>query len=179
MSLWRHVEHDTDAELLTGTTGAMLAELHGLLAGCPVDLPSLAGPAHDIPTLLPRLTGRLDAEGTGLLHRAWERLADLTLVSLQPLHGDAHPGNLLATAAGPVWTDLEETCRGPREWDRPDWPSGRRRGNWSATPAPHRRRTCAPGCCCADCRSPAGWPPARPPVPGLSGGSHGICWLPH
>ena len=37
------------------------------------------------------------------------------------LHGDAHPGNLLSTGggdeAGWVWVDLEETSRGPREWD--------------------------------------------------------------
>jgi hypothetical protein len=33
------------------------------------------------------------------------------------LHGDTHPGNLLATPAGWRWTDLEDTCRGPRGWD--------------------------------------------------------------
>ena len=33
------------------------------------------------------------------------------------LHGDAHPGNLLWTPAGWLWTDLEETCRGPRAFD--------------------------------------------------------------
>jgi hypothetical protein len=38
------------------------------------------------------------------------------------LHGDAHAGNLLhAAAARPgadwIWIDLEETCRGPREFD--------------------------------------------------------------
>jgi hypothetical protein len=35
----------------------------------------------------------------------------------QPLHGDAHPGNLLRTSAGWVWADLEDTCRGPVGWD--------------------------------------------------------------
>ncbi|WP_369136635.1 phosphotransferase family protein [Modestobacter versicolor] len=33
------------------------------------------------------------------------------------LHGDAHPGNLLATPAGWRWTDLEDTSAGPRAWD--------------------------------------------------------------
>ena len=33
------------------------------------------------------------------------------------LHGDAHAGNLLRSGDGWVWTDLEETCRGPREFD--------------------------------------------------------------
>jgi thiamine kinase-like enzyme len=36
---------------------------------------------------------------------------------IQPLHGDAHAGNLIATRAGLVWIDFEETCRGPVEWD--------------------------------------------------------------
>lgn len=33
------------------------------------------------------------------------------------LHGDAHGGNLLPAAGSWLWADLEETCRGPREWD--------------------------------------------------------------
>ena len=34
------------------------------------------------------------------------------------LHGDGHPGNLLATHDGGWrWTDLEDTCAGPVEWD--------------------------------------------------------------
>ncbi|MGY1733018.1 phosphotransferase family protein [Geodermatophilus sp. SYSU D01045] len=36
---------------------------------------------------------------------------------VQALHGDAHPGNLLATPDGRRWTDLEDTCAGPPEWD--------------------------------------------------------------
>ncbi|HEY0803631.1 MAG TPA: phosphotransferase [Pseudonocardiaceae bacterium] len=36
---------------------------------------------------------------------------------LVPLHGDAHPGNLLHTPNGPVWTDFEDAWRGPIGWD--------------------------------------------------------------
>jgi hypothetical protein len=35
----------------------------------------------------------------------------------QLLHGEPHPGNLLATADGPVFIDLETCCRGPVEFD--------------------------------------------------------------
>lgn len=35
----------------------------------------------------------------------------------QVLHGEPHPGNLLATAAGPLFIDLETCCRGPVEFD--------------------------------------------------------------
>jgi thiamine kinase-like enzyme len=36
----------------------------------------------------------------------------------QPLQGDAHPGNLIATRdGGLVWIDFEDNCLGPVEWD--------------------------------------------------------------
>jgi len=36
----------------------------------------------------------------------------------QPLHGDAHPGNLLPAPDGRwLWCDFEDTCAGPLEWD--------------------------------------------------------------
>ena len=51
------------------------------------------------------------------------RLADLgrTLAELGPaeqlVHGEPHPGNVLATGQGPVLVDLETLCRGPVELD--------------------------------------------------------------
>lgn len=38
-------------------------------------------------------------------------------LGVQALHGDAHPGNLLVTPGGLLWTDFEETCAGPVGWD--------------------------------------------------------------
>ena len=35
----------------------------------------------------------------------------------QLLHGEPHPGNLLATARGPLFIDFETCCRGPVEFD--------------------------------------------------------------
>lgn len=35
----------------------------------------------------------------------------------QLLHGEPHPGNLLATPDGPLFVDLETCCRGPVEFD--------------------------------------------------------------
>jgi aminoglycoside phosphotransferase (APT) family kinase protein len=35
----------------------------------------------------------------------------------QLLHGEPHPGNLLATSDGPIFIDLETCCRGPVEFD--------------------------------------------------------------
>ena len=36
---------------------------------------------------------------------------------MQPLHGDAHGGNLMLTTRGLLWTDWEDTFLGPVEWD--------------------------------------------------------------
>jgi hypothetical protein len=44
-------------------------------------------------------------------------LAVLREFPCQPLHGDAHPGNLLNTTTGLLWTDWEDTFIGPVEWD--------------------------------------------------------------
>jgi thiamine kinase-like enzyme len=41
----------------------------------------------------------------------------LAAFPFQPLHGDAHPGNLLNTTIGLLWTDWEDTFLGPVEWD--------------------------------------------------------------
>lgn len=40
-----------------------------------------------------------------------------------PLHGDVHLGNLLLGRQGPVWTDFEDACLGPREIDIAGLPS--------------------------------------------------------
>lgn len=64
--------------------------------------------------VLPRLDGR-EREA------AWRELARLREALGEgpgrPLHGDAHPGNLLATDDGWRWSDFEDTCAGPVEWD--------------------------------------------------------------
>ena len=54
---------------------------------------------------------------------AWEKVdaivasASSRTASFQAVHGDAHIGNVLATARGPVWTDWEDAFVGPVEWD--------------------------------------------------------------
>lgn len=73
-----------------------------------------------------RLVGHL--AGTGTLDRAdiavLRRVAAAVRARLepfalpaQPLHGDAHLGNVLNTAAGPLWNDWEDTMCDPTAWD--------------------------------------------------------------
>ena len=60
----------------------------------------------------------LSASEIGLLHdRLSTSLAELRAFPMQPLHGDAHGGNLMNTTRGLLWTDWEDTFLGPVEWD--------------------------------------------------------------
>jgi hypothetical protein len=119
LSFWRHTEVLPERPGPAATAGA-LTQLHEALAD--VD-PGWDGDVLDTPlddlSVFARRGADLGAAGD-LVARA-AGLADLLRPALTgpvgPLHGDAHPGNLLATPAGWRWTDLEDTCRGPRGWD--------------------------------------------------------------
>ena len=107
------VPHDPDR--VPTDFAVRLAELHAELRTYPGPLPD-RGPLDDI-----------DAARAGWTRPA-DQLDSFTAVrdalvehwpddEVQALHGDAHPGNLLMTARGPVWNDFEDTWRGPVTWD--------------------------------------------------------------
>ena len=118
LSFWQYVEVLPDRPGPADVARA-LVDLQAHLgavpppAGEPLDRPllDLAAFAADggrwgaTPAQCERLRARLDA--------LRPRLAG----PIGALHGDAHPGNLLATADGWLWTDLEDTCPGPPAWD--------------------------------------------------------------
>ena len=119
LSFWRYVtlrpEPPTPAE-----AGTALADLHAVLAGmAPLDDGApLDTPLDDLTAFAER-GGGLGADPR-LVERAaalTDRLRPLLAGPARPLHGDAHPGNLLRTTEGLCWTDLEDTCSGPRSWD--------------------------------------------------------------
>lgn len=91
--------------------GRLLGVLHDALAGCPLDLPVLVGPLTDV-------TSALGLSRNPVLHAAAATILPLTETwPRRPLHGDAHPGNVLRTGDGPLFTDFEDVCVGPPEWD--------------------------------------------------------------
>jgi hypothetical protein len=102
--------------------GVALARLHIATAGFPGELPVLAPLRAQISDALAALE-RVRVLDPGVLTALRDRHAEI-LAGLDGiggpelvLHGDAHPGNVLWAAAGWLWTDLEETCRGPRGFD--------------------------------------------------------------
>ncbi|SDK11190.1 Thiamine kinase [Nonomuraea maritima] len=119
VSFWAHVEHDPDHVITPDAAGRALAELHAVLRGFPGELPRL-GPVLEEPArLLAALAGVCEPDVLGRLRDAHAELAArLSEVGeVQAVHGDAHPGNLLATPGGLLWNDFEETTAGPVGWD--------------------------------------------------------------
>ena len=117
LTFWRHVDVHPDPPS-PGQVATALAELHGALAALPVDGAPLDTPLDDLSRFAS--LGRAWGAPPALLDRLAERLAELRprlAGAVVQLHGDAHPGNLLATPGGWQWTDLEDTCAGPRAWD--------------------------------------------------------------
>lgn len=123
MSFWTYLEPAPDRTPTAADCSAMLGDLHPVLRAYPGDLPPLVPSVVDLPrwlNLLDAGTGPLSPADIDRIHAAADRLTPYleTLdADAQPLHGDAHPGNLIATGDGLMWIDLEEVCRGPVEWD--------------------------------------------------------------
>lgn len=121
LSFWTYLEPDPDRDVTAADCAAMLDDLHTVLRSYPGELPLLG--ASDIPRGMQRLEEAgdvLSPAETERVSAAAERLAPfLTQIGDhgQPLHGDAHPGNVIATRDGLVWIDFEDVCRGPVEWD--------------------------------------------------------------
>jgi Phosphotransferase enzyme family len=116
MTFWEFLEHDASAPLPGAhELGGSLRELHAALAGFPGEL----GPLIDVRDWLDRLAAQLDSSPTLLRSRLHELTPTVFESSLpvQAIHGDASISNLLRTADGLLWNDLEDVCVGPVHWD--------------------------------------------------------------
>jgi hypothetical protein len=119
LNFWKFVTI-TDEKANPAETGGRMFQCHDALrsyAGPP--LPELAIVTESI-ALLDTLKERKlmpDAKLGMLRARMVSSLEALEKFPKQPLHGDAHLGNLLNTTLGLLWTDWEDTFLGPVEWD--------------------------------------------------------------
>lgn len=111
VTLWRFTRHDPDHVFSPAEVAWSLAELHAALREFPDELDA-PGPLAEARSWIERLG--LSAE---LADEVAAVEAALPSGPAQPLHGDAHPGNLLATGRGPRWLDFEDTWTGPVAWD--------------------------------------------------------------
>ncbi|HEV2781950.1 MAG TPA: phosphotransferase [Actinophytocola sp.] len=119
LSFWTHVPHDPHRRPTPAEVGRALGGLHAALRGYTGPLPE-EGPIGDLRQVLDLLErdGVLAGARLAKLRAEGARLAgEVLALPKQALHGDAHPGNLLATPDGLLWNDFEDTWRGPPAWD--------------------------------------------------------------
>jgi Phosphotransferase enzyme family len=125
MTFWPYIEHlpaHDDNDALALSAAKALRQVHDALVDFPDPLPSYIDKIRDCGALLmnssvlPELAA-LDREW--LLNHYLELTSTLgqRQISQVPIHGDAHLGNVLFSAEGPLWTDFEAVCMGPLEWD--------------------------------------------------------------
>jgi hypothetical protein len=122
MTFWTFVEHDRNRPVSDEETATALAELHLAMRAYPGKLPFLGPLLEELPHWLHWLEQHHAVSGADLvaLRQAHWSLAPALQHGhprIQPLHGDAHAGNLLRTHDGLLWTDFEDACTGPVAWD--------------------------------------------------------------
>ena len=105
ITFWRWIDHDP-ARADPVAAGRSLRELHSVLERYTGELPSC--------DRLEEVRHVLTSLGLDELLEFANRLEPL---GGRPLHGDAHLANVLWSPTGPLWTDLENACRGPVEYD--------------------------------------------------------------
>jgi hypothetical protein len=114
MTFWEVVEHDASRPPSPAEAGEALRRLHRALDDIRGGLPPFPALLDECDALIERLRLREAAALHSLLQEV--RSAAAVLPS-RPLHGDASRSNLLRTPAGLLWTDFEDCCMGPVEWD--------------------------------------------------------------
>lgn len=115
MNFWRYVTR-VEAEPEPREIGRTLWQCHAVLRSFPEELPRLAIITESQAILQER---ELFPQATQdmLQGHLKKSLEVLNAYPHQPLHGDAHLGNLMNTTDGLLWTDWEDAFAGPIEWD--------------------------------------------------------------
>jgi hypothetical protein len=115
LNFWAFVTR-IDAEPDPREIGLTLKKCHEVMKTFPETLPHLAIIHESLAILDDRPL--FPAETQNMLRRHLQTSLDvLSDYPRQPLHGDAHAGNLMNTTQGLLWTDWEDTFSGPVEWD--------------------------------------------------------------
>jgi hypothetical protein len=123
MTFWQFVEHDASRPVPSARElGGSLRELHAALADFPGELGQLSEVRDWLDQLAAELrpSPALSPQERDLLRSHLQELTPKVFESplpAQAIHGDASIGNLLRTANGVIWNDLEDVCVGPVHWD--------------------------------------------------------------
>lgn len=121
ITLWTYYEPATSGDVPPGDYARALERLHTgmrtLDVVCPHFTDRIAEAEQLVASCDDPLLGDVDREVLSTTLRNLRRtIVDHGAVE-QLLHGEPHPGNVLATTSGPRLIDLETCCRGPVEFD--------------------------------------------------------------
>lgn len=122
VTLWRYCESVTPQPHAPAAYAAVLERLHAGMRA--VDIESIhftnrVAEAREIIESHDRSPALADADRDLLLFTLRDAAQSIGEMGApeQLLHGEPHPGNVLATANGLLFIDLETCCRGPIEFD--------------------------------------------------------------
>jgi Ser/Thr protein kinase RdoA (MazF antagonist) len=121
VTLWTYYEPMTSRKVSAADDADALERLHGGMRAVDVDSPHVTDRVDEAMRLVgsrdlsPEL-GNADRELLGDTLSSRRRVV-VERGGEQLLHGEPHPGNLLATKDGLLFVDLETCCRGPVEFD--------------------------------------------------------------
>jgi Phosphotransferase enzyme family len=122
VTLWTYYEPATAREVSPASYASALERLHAGLRQLDVPAPHFTDRVGQAQLLVasrdrtPAL-GDADRELLGDTLRRLRRVIGGRGQAEQLLHGEPHPGNVLATKNGLLFIDLETCCRGPVEFD--------------------------------------------------------------
>jgi phosphotransferase family enzyme len=122
VTLWQRLDHNPALSIPGGDLATCLRRFHDHLARYPGELPPFWVELGLARRALgdDRIMAALKSEDRSMLREAFDWLlseVEAYRFTEQPLHGEPHRGNVLATPVGLRWIDLEGVCVGPLEWD--------------------------------------------------------------
>ena len=122
-SIWTWLEHDPHVTASDEELGGAVARIHDALATCDDPLIDLADVLREVELLAPyidkndALLGSVADALPRRMQKVLDALPDFPEARYQPIHGDAHGGNVVGIDGALVWIDFEDACRGPVEYD--------------------------------------------------------------
>ena len=122
VTLWAYYEPAAPREVSPASYAGALKRLHSGMHEVGIPAPHFTDRVEEAQRLVasrdhtPALA-EADRELLGGALRDLRRVIGERGAAEQLLHGEPHPGNVLATRNGPLFIDLETCCRGPVEFD--------------------------------------------------------------
>jgi Phosphotransferase enzyme family len=122
VTLWERIEQSRQANFSEDELGRSLRRVHEAMDSSGVDLPPFLNWLTEARAALAddQLMEAFPIEDLAVLRNSFDVLLprlERRSFARQPLHGEPHGGNWIATTSGIRWIDLENACCGPLEWD--------------------------------------------------------------